>query len=76
MKADEEAIGKCKWSVFGFGCHDRCQEAAKLVISFNLGVGITGAVLTKLGGGRAAFLSVYESCQGNKSILLEREKGS
>jgi hypothetical protein len=39
-------------------------------------VGITGAALTKLGGGRAAFLSVYESCQGNKSILLEREKGS
>jgi len=76
LKADEEAIGKCKWSAFGFGHHDRCQEAAKLVIFFNLGVGIAGAVLTKLGGGRAAFLSVYESCQGNKSILLEREKGS
>jgi hypothetical protein len=76
LKADEEAIGKCKWSAFGFGHHDRCQEAAKLVIFFNLGVGIAGAVLTKLGGGRVAFLSVYESCQGNKSILLEREKGS
>jgi hypothetical protein len=76
LKADEEAVGKCKWSAFGFGHHDRCQEAAKLDISFNLGVGITGAVLTKLGGGRVANLSVYDSCQGNKSILLEREKGS